>query len=248
MGTFLKSASTTAHQLNYRFRIFSYIIECMRINHQALARISTISTISTTFKHAVTVFILALFIQGCDSQKALSRVSTEATILAFGDSLTEGVGTTKQHSYPSVLAQLSGRKVVNAGISGEVTEEGLARLADVIAETNPDLMILLQGGNDILRNHNLQQTKQNLAAMIALAKEQGVQLVLIGVPQKQLFSDVAPFYKELAEEHKLVFDGELISSLLRTRSYKSDMVHFNKTGYQKMAEGIYQLLIKNGAL
>ena len=211
----------------------------MRINHKPLSR---------TLKHTVTVFILALFIQGCDSQKALTRVSTEATILAFGDSLTKGVGTTKQHSYPSVLAQLSGRKVVNAGISGEVTEQGLARLADVIAETNPDLMILLQGGNDILRNHNLQQTKQNLAAMIALAKEQGVQLVLIGVPQKQLFSDVAPLYKELAEEHKLVFDGELISSLLRTRSYKSDMVHFNKTGYQKMAEGIHQLLIKNGAL
>ncbi len=211
----------------------------MRNNHHPL---------SSALKHAVTLFILALFIQGCDSQKALSRVSTEATILAFGDSLTEGVGTTKQHSYPSVLAQLSGRKVVNAGISGEVTEHGLARLADVIAKTNPDLMILLQGGNDILRNHNLQQTKQNLAAMIALAKEQGVQLVLIGVPQKQLFSDVAPFYKELAEEHKLVFDGELISGLLRIRSYKSDMVHFNKSGYQKMAEEIYQLLIDNGAL
>ncbi|GAA0422183.1 hypothetical protein GCM10009133_33420 [Cocleimonas flava] len=84
--------------------------------------------------------------------------------------------------------------------------------------------------------------------MIELAKTQCVQLLLIGVPQKQLFSDVAPFYKELTEEHKLVFDGKLISSLLRTRSYKSDMVHFNKTGYQKMAEEIYQLLIDNGAL
>ena len=80
------------------------------------------------------------------------------------------------------------------------------------------------------------------------ALEQGVQLVLIGVPQKQIFSDVAPFYKELAEDHKLVFDGELISALLRKRSYKSDMVHFNKSGYQKMAEAIHQLLIDNGAL
>ena len=203
---------------------------------------------SKAFKHALALFILALFIQGCGERQQLSRVSTEATILAFGDSLTAGVGADKQHSYPSVLARLSGRKVVNAGISGEVTEQGLARLADVIAKTSPDLMILLEGGNDILRNHNLQQTKQNLTAMIAMAKEKGVQLVLIGVPQKQLFSDVAPFYKELAEEHKLVFDGELISGLLRKRSYKSDMVHFNKSGYQKMAEAIHQLLIDNGAL
>ncbi len=211
----------------------------MKNNHKPLSR---------TLKHAVTLFILALFIQGCDSQKPLSRVSTEATILAFGDSLTQGVGTTKQHSYPSVLAQLSGRKVVNAGISGELTEQGLARLESVIDKNSPDLIILLEGGNDILRNRNLQQTKQNLTAMIALAKQKGVQLVLIGVPQKQLFSDVAPFFKELAEEHKLVFDGELISSLLRKRSNKSDMVHFNKSGYQKMAEAIYQLLIDNGAL
>ena len=84
--------------------------------------------------------------------------------------------------------------------------------------------------------------------MISLAKENGVQLVLIGVPEKQLFSDVAPFYKELAEEHKLVFDGELISDLLHKRSNKSDMVHFNKMGYQKMAEAIHELLIDNGAL
>ncbi len=199
---------------------------------------------------AITVlFILTLFLQGCsDKQKPLSRLSTEATILAFGDSLTAGVGTEKQHSYPSVLSRLSGRKVVNAGISGEVTAQGLARMADVIAKTNPDLIILLEGGNDILGNHNLQKTKQNLTAMIGLAKEQGVQLVLVGVPKKQLFSDVAPFYKELAQEHDLVFEGELISTLLRKRSYKSDMVHFNKSGYQKMAEEIHQLLIDSGAL
>ena len=196
----------------------------------------------------LTLSILLVFIQGCGGEKQLKRLSSEATILTFGDSLTAGVGTEKQHSYPSVLAKLSNRKVVNAGISGEVTELGLARLGDVIDETNPALMILLEGGNDILRNHNLAKTKKNLASMISLAKQKGVQLVLIGVPKKQIFSDAAPMYKELAEEHKLVFDGKLISGLLRKRSYKSDMVHFNKAGYQKMAEEIHQLLLENGAL
>lgn len=202
----------------------------------------------THFKHISAMFLLALLIQGCSDSKQLTRVSTEATILAFGDSLTAGVGVDKKHSYPTILSRLSGRKVVNAGISGEVTEEGLARLADVIDETNPALMILLEGGNDILRNLNVQQAKQNLTSMINLAKGKGVQVVLIGVPQKQLFSDVAPFYKELAEENKVVFDGELISSLLRKRSLKSDLVHFNKAGYEKMAEEIHELLIDNGAL
>jgi lysophospholipase L1-like esterase len=118
----------------------------------------------------------------------------------------------------------------------------------VIAKTNPDLMILLEGGNDILRNHNLAVTKKNLSAMIAMAKEQGVQVVLIGVPQKQLFSDTAPLYRELAEEHKLVFEPELIANLMRKRKLKSDTVHFNKAGYQKMAEAIHELLHENGAL
>ena len=200
------------------------------------------------FKQAFVLVILTLSIQACGGKLKLSQVSTDATILAFGDSLTFGVGTVSQHSYPSVLSNLSGRKVVNAGISGEVTKQGLARLSHVIDKTKPELMILLEGGNDILRNHNLNQTKKNLTSMIQLAREKGVQVVLLGVPEKKLFSDVAPFYRELAEEHQVVFDGELISGLLRERSYKSDMVHFNKTGYQKMAEAIHELLIDNGAL
>ena len=205
--------------------------------------------LTKTFLRVIVLSMLAIFIQGCrEDSKPLQRVSTEATILAFGDSLTVGIGTEKVHSYPNVLARLSNRKVVNAGISGEVTEQGLARLSDVIDETNPALMILLEGGNDILRNYKLSKTKKNLKAMIALAKDKGVQLVLIGVPEKQIFSDVAPFYKELAEEHKLVFDGEIISSLIRKRAYKSDSVHFNQAGYKKMAEEIHQLLIENGAL
>ena len=108
---------------------------------------------SKVFKHVCAVIIVSAFLYGCgDKTKQLSRVSTEATILAFGDSLTVGVGTDKQYSYPSVLARLSGRKVVNAGISGEVTKDGLARLEKMIAKTNPELMILLEGGNDILRS------------------------------------------------------------------------------------------------
>lgn len=202
----------------------------------------------SAYGYGVLLLLLFLLLQACGERKLLSRVSESATILAFGDSLTSGVGVSSAHSYPHVLSRLSGRKVINAGISGEVTKQGLARLAYVIAKTNPELMILLQGGNDILRNHNLAVTKQNLSAMITLAKEQGVQVVLIGVPQKQLFSDTAPLYRELAKEHKLVFEPELIANLMRKRKFKSDTVHFNKAGYQKMAEAIHELLRENGAL
>lgn len=198
--------------------------------------------------YSFTLLLFAVVLQACGGEKKLARVSDNATILAFGDSLTFGVGTDKKYSYPSVLSNISGKTVVNAGISGEITEDGLARLGKVIDKSNPELMILLEGGNDILRNHNLSQTKKNLTAMINLAREKGVQVVLLGVPEKKLFSNVAPLYRELAGEHQVVFDGELIANLLYERSYKSDSVHFNKTGYQKMAEAIHELLIDNGAL
>jgi lysophospholipase L1-like esterase len=124
----------------------------------------------------------------------------------------------------------------------------LARLAAVIEKTNPELMILLEGGNDILRNKSLSETKKNLSAMINLAKAEGIQVVLVGVPKKQLFSDAAPLYSELAEEHRVPLEAEIISSLIRKPKFKSDSVHFNEAGYSKMAEEIQQLLKDHGAL
>lgn len=186
--------------------------------------------------------------QACSDKPSLHAIPQDGVILAFGDSLTVGVGASETTSYPTVLAQLSGRRVVSAGVSGEETDQGLQRLPTVLNEVIPNLLILLEGGNDILRGKNLQQTKQNLAAMISLAKSKGIQVVLIGVPAKKLFSDVAPLYEELASEHRLVFADDLLSGLLRNNKYKSDPVHLNQLGYRVMAESIHALLIDHGAL
>ncbi len=74
------------------------------------------------------------------------------------------------------------------------------------------------------------------------------QVVLIGVPQKKLFSDSAPLYEELADDFQLVFDDSLLGGLLRSRALKSDYIHLNEKGYRKMAESIYKLLKENGAM
>jgi acyl-CoA thioesterase I len=192
------------------------------------------------------VFLLVV-LAGCSSPD-LEPLQPGSRVLAFGDSLTYGVGTTRENSYPAVLSQLAGLEVVNAGVSGETTAGGLARLGRELDESQPELLILLQGGNDILRNLDLAQTKANLAAMIELAAHRNIAVVLLGVPEKKLFSSAAPIYGELAEEHQLVFDGSLVASLLRSPSYKSDPVHLNAEGYRKMAESIHELLQDSGAL
>lgn len=191
--------------------------------------------------------LFIVFLVSCGESK-LEKLEPSKTILAFGDSLTAGIGASENDAYPQQLEKLIGFKVVNAGISGETTEEGFARLSSVLDKYNPQLVILLEGGNDILRNYDLIQTKQNLAKMIEEIQSRNIQIVFLGVPEKNIFSDSAPLYQELAEQYNLVFDGEIISSLIKNKSYKSDSVHFNALGYQKLAERIQKTLENNGAL
>jgi len=191
--------------------------------------------------------LLLLCLVACGDDK-LTALDDDATIVAFGDSLTAGIGVSPDAAYPAVLEALTGRHVINAGVSGETTAEGLTRLSGVLDESNADLMILLEGGNDILRNQPLSDAKRNLHAMIASAKQKNMQVVLIGVPKKSLFSSSAEIYSELADEHDIVLQDDIISSLLKKPSMKSDSVHFNEAGYRALAEAIQALLEKHGAL
>ena len=195
------------------------------------------------------LLFIAFILLGCNSSNSpkLSALNNNDVILAFGDSLTKGVGVKAQNSYPSVLAELTGLDVINSGVSGETTHGGLKRFRQTIIEHNPSLVILLEGGNDILRNISHAQIEKNLEQMIGIAQSLKVQIVLIGVPEKSLFSDSAPFYNILAEKFNLVFNAELISNLMRTPSMKSDSIHFNKEGYALMAKEIYELLLESGA-
>lgn len=197
---------------------------------------------------AAALLMLMTTLAGCSHEPKLPQLSPQATILAFGDSLTAGKGVSESSAYPAVLQTLSSRKVINAGISGETTSEGLIRLADVLRDENPDLLILFEGGNDILRNQDLTVTKSNLSQMILLAKEQNVSVVLIGVPKKSLLGKTASFYDELAEEHDIPLEASIVGKLLRNPSMKSDSVHFNTAGYATLAEGIFELLNDTGAL
>jgi lysophospholipase L1-like esterase len=202
---------------------------------------------SVCMKHLLFIFF-AVLLTACSDSGQLTPLSKHDVIVAFGDSLTEGVGTDKANAYPAVLEELIGQGVINAGISGETTAQGLTRFEKTLEDYQASLVILLEGGNDILRNHPAAQTKQNLAEMIKIAQAHNIQVLLVGVPQKQLFSDTAPFYLELAEEYQVPLEAEIVSDLLRSPQYKSDPIHLNAAGYRKLAEGLYQRLIDEGAI
>lgn len=193
------------------------------------------------------ILVGCLLLCGCTDPQ-MSPLPPGATILAFGDSLTAGVGAASAQSYPDVLAQLSGLRVINAGVSGETTAGGVKRLPAALAEHTPDVLILLEGGNDILRGKDRAATRTNLASMIEQALAVQAQVVLVGVPDKLLFTDSADFYAELAEQYPVVFVEDALAGLLRSSAYKADAIHLNAQGYALFAEALYETLQEQGAL
>ena len=183
------------------------------------------------------------------SEPMLNKLPEDAVILAFGDSLTYGTGATKDHDYPYILTELTGREVINAGVPGEISREGRQRLPELLDEYEPDLLILIHGGNDFLRKIPTDQTQDNLKAMIAEAKQRNIPVVLIGVPDLGLILlHSAEIYSEIAEAEHIPIDPEILPDILSSNALKSDMVHPNDLGYQQLAQGIANLLKQQGAL
>ncbi|MFC1746385.1 GDSL-type esterase/lipase family protein [Candidatus Riflebacteria bacterium] len=117
--------------------------------------------------------LILLSISGCFFSPQLKRIPENAIIIAFGDSLTYGRSLKREHSYPAVLAKLSGMQVLNSGINGEVTSRGLERLPKILKKYKPALVLLCHGGNDILRRYSREETKKNLRKMVGLIKNPG---------------------------------------------------------------------------
>ncbi len=195
------------------------------------------------------LLFLASLLVGCGgSSDSLTPLSGDAVILAFGDSLTFGTGTTLDKSYPAVLQELSGRKVVNAGVSGELSAQGLARLPGLLDAHRPDLLILIHGGNDILRKKSLEQAADNLRKMIALARAKGAEVVMMAVPNPTLILSPADFYASVAGETGVPIEIDALADILQFPSNKSDTIHPNARGYRKMAESLHALLQEHEAL
>jgi lysophospholipase L1-like esterase len=178
----------------------------------------------------------------------LPPLAEDDAIVAFGDSLTYGTGSGNAQSYPAVLQSLVGHSIVNAGVPGETTAEGLKRLPAVLDQYAPRLLLLCLGGNDMLRQIPHQETADNLRAMVKLAHDRGTAVALIGVPAPRLFAGTPSFYADIATEFDLPYEGEIMDEVLKDPSLKSDPVHANGEGYRRVAEAVAKLLRQSGAI
>ena len=197
---------------------------------------------------AVILLLLISLATGCAERPKLERLPSDAIILAFGDSLTFGTGATEDDSYPAQLERIIGRKVVRAGVPGEVTAQALARLPSALDEHAPRLLLLCIGGNDFLRRLGNQQAERNVREMVQLARSRGIGVILIGTPEPGFTVTPPAFYSTIAKDFRLPYEEGIIGQVLRDAALKSDPFHPNARGYRVIAERVADQLKQSGAI
>ncbi len=170
--------------------------------------------------------------------------NTPVTILAFGDSLTAGYGLGASDAYPALMEQALRDKgfdvkISNAGVSGETTADGLARL-DWLLEDPPDIVILEFGANDGLRGLPPEQAEQNLDAMIKGFLDKGTRVLLTGMYAPPNFGPeyAAKFngmYQRLADKYQVTLYPFFLEGIYGNPAYNQyDGLHPNPKGTREI--------------
>jgi len=192
-----------------------------------------------------------------------SRIVTEApqparaadprpAIVCFGDSLTAGFGVDPGKSYPDLLQQELDRRgyryrVVNLGVSGDSTQDGLERLPQVLAE-KPRIVVLEFGANDGLRGQPASIAEGNLAQMAEALEKTGARVVLAGITLPpnygpEYIQKFDAMYPSLAKRFKMPLIPFLLAGAAGNRNLmQADGLHPNTEGTRVVAENVWRAL------
>jgi acyl-CoA thioesterase I len=184
------------------------------------------------------------------SDRGAPGAAEEAPLVLFlGDSLTAGYGLAEEQAFPALIgdelaAEGIEARVVNAGVSGDTTAGGLARL-DWVLSQEPDVVVVGLGANDGLRGLDLAATEENLREIVRRSREAGARVILLGmkIPPNYGF-DYAGRFEDMYEEIADDTDVALVPFLLEGVAAKPalnqpDRMHPNARGAQIVAETVY---------
>ena len=182
---------------------------------------------------------LLVLLTGCSGRPNIAnRDSRGSAIICFGDSLTAGVGASPGHDYPTLLSHRLGRMVINAGASGDTTRLALGRLTQDVLEKNPKLVIVELGGNDFLQRVSWDEKFANLTTIVRTIQEHGAMVVLVGVQPGLLGDGAREEYRKIAHARRAAFVPNILEGILTEPQLKSDEIHPNDAGYEKIAQRI----------
>ena len=186
------------------------------------------------------------------SADGVSGANKPLRILALGDSLTAGFGLPAEDAFPAQLqrnlkAAGIDAVVLNAGVSGDTTAGGRARLGWALAD-KPDAMIVALGANDGLRGLEPAATEANLDAVLSAAKQAGVPVLLSGMKAPpnlgaEYGTEFDGLFPRLAEKHGVLFDRFFLEGVVaRPEFNQEDGIHPNARGVAKIVERLMPMV------
>ena len=173
-------------------------------------------------------------------------------MVCFGDSLTAGFGTDPGQSYPDFLQRdLDGKgykyRVVNEGVSGNTTKDGLARVSHVVA-LHPAVTVVEFGGNDGLRGLPIADSRANLDAIVSALKASGTRVVLAGITLppdygQDYIREFNQTYVVLGQKYKVPMMPFLLEGVFgQPGMMQADRTHATAKGNEVVAENVLRLL------
>ncbi len=169
---------------------------------------------------------------------AKKEEKTQCDVIAFGDSLTQGVGVAQNQNYPSVLSKMLGKDICNLGIAGNTTVDARDRLTQVL-DLKPKMVFMGIGANDFLKGVAPETTQKNIGHMIDVFTKEGIMVVVLGF---EGLKDGEKYKTALNLDSRndivyvpLAFAGVLDDA----KMLSADNMHPNEIGYKKVAQNIY---------
>lgn len=179
------------------------------------------------------LFSLLFFVLiSCSSTKK-TKVNS---IICFGDSLTFGDGATDEQSYPYFLQQLTSIPVINKGVCGDTSQDGLKRLK-TLGDIKDSIVIVEFGINDFLRQRT-SQTKENIELIVEYLINKGAIVVLVST-EDHIAGDLFEMLESIAKEKNVLFIDGILNDIWSDRTKFYDYIHPNSDGYKVVAEKVY---------
>jgi acyl-CoA thioesterase-1 len=183
----------------------------------------------------------AFLLTGC-SRKTLIPAGT---IVFLGDSITAGYGLDSGQAYPALI-EIPGMTMLNLGISGSTTADGLQRLKDYFSNGGkPSLAIIALGANDILHGVSPDETRANLNSAIAECKARGVPVLLCGIKIPFKFENDAIFEEVAHANHVALVPDLLMGEAFQENLLQEDRMHPTAEGQKLIADRMHAALLES---
>ena len=167
-----------------------------------------------------------------------ARPTSGDRVIAFGDSLVEGVGASIGGDLVSLLSARVGVPIVNAGRRGDTTASALARLDPAVLSQNPRVVIVVLGGNDVLRRLPQAETFSNLESIVGRIRGRGAAVILVGLSFGVFPDTYGNGYENLAHRTASGLVPDVLAGILGHADLMADQIHPNDRGYRMMADRI----------